>query len=153
MWRHAVENPQFLSIFPFFIATQLHVEVLLQLLIFRTQHGWKLAWNITLTYLCCDVKITTAHPQNQTEPSLNLSTTVTEPSLNLSTTKASSRWRAQAVDPWWTHSTSEDELLTYNPHAVWIWIGWCTVVISTPIAKVVWIGGGIVANCNTVLWP
>jgi hypothetical protein len=47
-----------------------------------------------------------------------------------------------------THSTVEEELRTYNPHAVWVGNGRCNVEISTTIANVVWIGGD---SCNTVL--
>jgi hypothetical protein len=47
-----------------------------------------------------------------------------------------------------THSTVEEELRTYNPHAVWVRNGRCNVEISTTFANVVWIGGD---SCNTVL--
>ena len=47
-----------------------------------------------------------------------------------------------------THGTVEEELRTYNPHAVWVGNGRCNVEISTTIANVVWIGGD---SCNTVL--
>ncbi len=48
-----------------------------------------------------------------------------------------------------THSTLEEELRTYNPHAVWVvGNGRCNVQISTTIANVVWIRGD---SCKTVL--
>jgi hypothetical protein len=47
-----------------------------------------------------------------------------------------------------THSTVEEELRTYNPHAVWVGNGRCNVEISTTFANVVWIGGD---SCNTFL--
>ncbi len=47
-----------------------------------------------------------------------------------------------------TQSTVEEELRSFNPHAVWVGNGRCNVEISTTFANIVWIGGD---SCNTVL--